>query len=330
MEKIISKENATSIIYGKNQINNQVVDKPNQFLKIDNTIFKYYKSLYSHTTANLNAFGNPDKLENLEFTDYDPFLLQYSEDTIGLGLGSLSYDIKNSHDSFGEFINIGKYTFHIPPKQNALPDYQKITNIQGQSYYKLHALYGLQSSNSFDNVVKFANEDNKAIVLSSLLNMLMKLTKSQAISFVICAKINTFSGIKLINPILNSKSNNVFSHNDFTKNFKILTHNDYGNHIALIVGFAIKGTNTLIGKFLKPYDLTNSLYTHIHSLIFNYQPIKFSYRDNVNNIIDSFIKDNKALDLCHIINDYANKNETSLTEGICYFNSLNEFKTGEF
>ena len=331
LEKILNKENASSIIYGKTSSHSVVVDKHNKFIKDDNTIYKYYKALYHTPNTTLEAFGNPDKFEFQEFAPTDPFLLQYSPSTIGLGLGSLSYDIKTSHDSFGEFLNIGNYTFHMPPKDNCYPDYQKVNNINENSIYKIHTLYALRAYNDFCNVINFSNEDNNSLNLSDLLKVLMNQTKSKAISFVICGKIKNFCGVKLTKAILASKNNNIFSINNFNNNFKIITQDDYHNHIAILVGFAINNTNKIISKFLKPYYGSNpSLFTHIHSLIFNYQPLKFSYKDSVNDLIEAFMRDNKALDLCHIINDPINNNETSFVDGICYFNSLNEFKTGEF
>lgn len=310
--------------------------KPNVFMKSSATTYKYYKTKTKSNFIALEAYGNPNKLASRRFSISDPFFIQYGKDSIGLGLGTLSYDLKGSGNMFGEFLNIGNYTFHIPSNVSSLPDYQKIQGAPiDDNFVRVNALYGLRSSNNFDNFINFSNDVDKSLNLSNLIKVLMEQEKSSAISFMIVGHLSSFSAIKLSSSVFSSssyakKNSSIYDKSTFNNNFKFLLGDKYVNHTAILIGFAIKNANTVIRNFLKPYGDDDTLFTHIHALVFNYQPLNFSPFMTANDIMSIFMRDNKALDLCHIINDDVHDRETSFSSGICLFSSLKEFKTGEY
>ncbi|MGI6681192.1 MAG: STAS domain-containing protein [Bdellovibrionota bacterium] len=337
LEKFLNEESATSLLYNRNHLEKQkTAETPNNLARINNTVLKYYK-LKNTNQDLLEAFGNPDKFYFKEFSKEEPFLLRYSQNDIGLGLGAMSYDVNGTKDNFSEFLNIGEYTFHIPPNKNAVPDYQKINGKKNQ-FYKIHSLYGLRASNSFAHYVKFNSENASPLKMSSLIYSLMEFTSCNAVSFVICGKLSKLSSLRLISPMFSNQYNDVFNKASFDKNFKLINQDKYKGHTALLVGFAINQANVIIKKFLKPYASHSSLHTHIHALIFDRGTTNFSQNflqdfskdATPSDIISLLIKKGGAVDLCHLINDEINNMETCFLEGICYFNILKEFRTGEF
>ncbi len=327
--KIFENLNVPSIIYESQKQPIEKKQTPSKITKIDDVTYQIF-SIDKKEKFSLEGFGNPDNFAMHTFSNKSSFLLPYNENSIGLGLGTLSYNIPDGFNTFGEYINIGAYTFHLPSTLNSLPDYQKInSDIVANNSCKVNTLYGLRvQDSSFNNFVKFSAE-NSSCTMSNLIKVCMNFLNSKAFYFVAFTQLDSFSGIKLIKSPLLNKNENAFEEKHFMEKFKYMSDERYKNNIGVCVGFVVSDADLMIQRFLKPYDSKLSLYTHIHSLVFNYQFLDISYNTKINSIIDSLVMHNRALDLCHLVKDENKNYETSFLKGFCYFNSLDEFKTGE-
>jgi anti-sigma B factor antagonist len=265
--------------------------------------------------AKLYIQGNPEKMKNGTYTENDNRLLKLEKPFFGLGIGAFGDGFNDCKSRYGEFISLGDGIASLPSDETKTPDYMIKT---GNLVPEINTLYNLGIEASFQNEVIFSPENEKFISFSNLVETVAKIGSHKNFAFLMIGESNGLVGVSLkTSPV---SGNNPFQFPEVRNNIKFTTEPVHVRALTIAFGIFSSAPNDNLKKFLRPFNHSGEMLSHVHAAVFPATPLrkeKIDYSETIN----SLFNDTEIIDVIHLLNDNREINglgESSFKLGYCW------------
>ncbi|MBN2600819.1 MAG: STAS domain-containing protein [Candidatus Marinimicrobia bacterium] len=248
--------------------------------------------------------------------------VDFSQDTVALGIGSSAETLNEARDQYGEFLAVaGNVVYQLPDEQGH-PDYL-ITEKQYVPRMQCIQLLSYSGEMGYHN--RFAPTDKTLFYpLSAILKNMLDHVKGKAIGFVMLGEIEGLVGSFLSrSPGLLEESQKI-SFPEIRDWLSFSGERSYRHQQALIVGFT-GNTEDLPGqKKLSVLPSCPEFLAHIHGAVFPYQPLQ-NGKIELKTAVQKFFNGPPPLAVMHLVDDarpVVGLGESALIRGACWFSPL--------
>lgn len=272
--------------------------------------------------------GDPRKLSTTGFSAADCRSLTFPRGTFGLGLGAFGTSFSDCENRFGEFLAVGGCAIVLPTgEHDAAPDYLLH---EGSLIPRVETLYALAGVGDFSTMVRFdaLSEGPQKVGVSELLTILLEISASSAIGFVVLAETTCIVGARLLkSPALGPVDHAVPGVRDW---LSFTTERVSEKGLVLLLGVAGRDVVGEAAEFLRPLRVGSTIRAHLHAAVFNYRPVQRGELPFAGTISD-VIAASSPKALLHLMADsrpYDGIGETDLARGACWMSPLKTFARG--
>jgi anti-anti-sigma factor len=273
------------------------------------------KDSTGNSNAKLQIQGNPAKMKNGAFTESDNHLLRLEKPFFGLGIGAFGDGFDDCQSRYGEFISLGEGIASLPSDETKTPDYMIKT---GNLIPEINTLYCLGIYDSFQKEVIFSPENETSITFSNIVETIAELGNHKNFAFLMIGESNGLVGVSLkTSPV---SGVNPFTFPEVRNNIKFTTEPVHLRAFTIVFGIFSSDTSENLKSFLRPFNLSGNMLSHVHAAVFPPTPFRKEKTD-YHIIINSLFNDTQIIDVIHLLNDNREINglgESSFKSGYCW------------
>ncbi len=249
----------------------------------------------------------------------NPVRLSFHENVFALGIGSAAESFTEACTRFGEFLAISGNVVFQPPEEGAHPDYLISENNYIPGMLVIQSLY---CSGQMSHLLRFSpNADKQFFTVNQLASGILSITRSKAAGFVILGEIEGIVGATMIqSPGLYSGVEKI-SFPDIRDWISFTGERAFTGQQALIFGIACKKEVNEVPELLTVPDPESTVASHVHAVVFTYQPIQNGNID-LKTTLKKFFDGPPPRAIMHLVNDVrpaVGLGETTLVRGACWF-----------
>ncbi len=256
------------------------------------------KILKTENKSNLKVYGNPESIKTSSFNERDLRISKAEKNHFSIGLGAIGDSFDDCKNLFGEFIMMGKDLVYLPSDGSRKPDYMISS---GQLIATLAELYGLHFEGNFSHIIRFDPETlNNTSGISQITEGISECTKHSQYAFVMIAESSGIIGVSLNSPPVNGKK--IFDYPEIKETINFSTEPLYNKTLTVSVGIVTDQLNVDNKRFLRPISPDSNNYSHIHTAVFPFIPLKkeeIDLYETTNYLIENI----ELKDILHLVND---------------------------
>jgi anti-anti-sigma factor len=282
--------------------------KPRDTVTVEKNIIKEFhfdgikfniKTIDEKNNSIVELYGKPDLIKTSEYSESDMRIIKSEEKHFSFGLGAIGDSYSDCQNHFGEYMMLGKDILYLPSDGSNKPDYM---TSKGQLIATLSELYGLHFNGNFSHEIRFDPENNKnSSGICKILEGISNCINTKQFAFVMIAESAGLIGISLNSSPVNKK--HIFNYPEVKETINFTTEPAHVKMLTISAGIVSENDNELNKKFLRPFKPGSDTYSHIHSAVFQYIPLKKSEIDlfeTTNYLIENI----ELKDVLHLANDY--------------------------
>ncbi len=229
-------------------------------------------ALDSKTAMQACLFGQPELLQDSAFKSEHAIQIEAKERQFALGLGAIGDSYENCKNRFGEFIMMDGNLAYLPGDGSKKPDYMINS---GDFRASLTALYGLRFEGDFSALLRFESENkNAGLGLSQLIESIEELTGHKEFLVLSIAEINALVGLALNQSPVDHK--NIFGFPEVRESLNFTTEPAYNRMLSVNLGICSRRPDSELQRFTRPLCPGSEWYSHFHTAVFPYIPLKKS------------------------------------------------------
>jgi len=257
------------------------------------------KALDENKNCIAEFYGNPELIKTSDYTESDMRVVKSEDKHFSFGLGAIGDSFNECNNHFGEYMMLGRDIIYLPSDGSNKPDYM---TSKGQLIATMSELYGLHFNGDFSHVIRFDPENNKnSVGISLVIEGLSEILNFSKFAFIMIAESAGLIGISLNSSPVNKEK--IFSYPEVKETINFTTEPAHIKMLTISTGIVSKNDNELISKFLRPLKPGSDTYSHIHSAVFQYIPLKKSEID-LYETTNYLIENIELKDVLHLANDY--------------------------
>jgi len=280
------------------------------------------------------VIGSPSSLSNGTFSESQCRATEFSNATIGLGLGAFGHDYHDCSNRFGELLSAGGMTAQLPTSGTGKPDFQRVL---GDFVPETQMLYGIRCCGEFPKLVRFdPATDHARVKLSVLVEQLLALTECNLAAIVFLAESSGLIGARLrrspaamietVMPGENTSSR--FAHPEIRSWLSFTPDRSFAHSLALVVGVVSRGEPTgpakALAPLVRPLNPNSELVGHFHAATFSYRPFK-KRRLNLNETVTALCDTEDLQGVLHLLHDdreITGGGESEFVRGACWIGPI--------
>ncbi len=289
--------------------------------------FNYKFSLDSlDSKAGMKAviFGQPELLRDSGFRAENTLSIEAKDKQYALGLGAIGDSYENCKNRFGEFIMVDGNIAYLPGDGSKKPDYMMNS---GDFRASLTALYGLRFEGDFSALLRFESENkNASLGLSELIESIEEITGHKAFLILSIAEISGLVGVSLNQSPVDNKS--IFGFPQVRESLNFTTEPAYNRMLSVNLGVCSRNPDLKLQQFTRPLCPGSDWYSHFHTAVFPYVPLKKSGID-VHESIRSLFDQGALHSILHLACDsreIAGLGESQFIHGFCWLAPVESFQ----
>lgn len=257
------------------------------------------KTLDNNKNCIAELYGKPELIKTSDYTESDMRVVKSEDKHFSFGLGAIGDSFNECQNHFGEYMMLGRDIIYLPSDGSKKPDYM---TSKGQLIATMSELYGLHFIGDFSHVIRFEPENSKnSSGIGNILEGVSKCMDTNQFAFIMIAESAGLIGISLnSSPV---KKEKIFSYPEVKETINFTTEPAHIKMLTISTGMVSKNNNELIRKFLRPLKPGSDTYSHIHSAVFQYIPLKKSEID-LYETTNYLIENIELKDVLHLTNDY--------------------------
>lgn len=286
-------------------------------------------------SSRCRLLGDPRPIFEGTFTEQNCRSVEFSEQSLAIGLGALGDDFVSACPRFGEFLAVAGGVAQAAQSRQGLPDYSLS---QGEFTPRAQVLYGIQCDGGFSQLIRFHPEQSgEPVALSAVVAECLRQAGCALAGCVILAESAGLLGAHLRRSPAGDAVSNVdrFRFPEVRSWLSFSPERVYSRNLALIVGVAhagARGTLSLpLEEMLRPIDAAGELYGHFHAAVFPYRPLKKRTLD-LNASTRELFESGTIQDVLHLLRDdrtIVGTGESELLGGACWLSPISEIVRSE-
>jgi hypothetical protein len=183
---------------------------------------------------------------------------------------------------------------------------------------EINTLYCLGIYDSFQKEVIFSPENETSITFSNIVETIAELGNHKNFAFLMIGESNGLVGVSLkTSPV---SGVNPFTFPEVRNNIKFTTEPVHLRAFTIVFGIFSSDTSENLKSFLRPFNLSGNMLSHVHAAVFPPTPFRKEKTD-YHIIINSLFNDTQIIDVIHLLNDNREINglgESSFKSGYCW------------
>ncbi|MBP7507482.1 MAG: STAS domain-containing protein [Prolixibacteraceae bacterium] len=256
------------------------------------------KTVDENNNCIAELYGNPELIKTSEYTESEMRVVHSENKHFSFGLGAIGDSFSECNNHFGEYMMLGRDVIYLPSDGSKKPDYM---TSKGQLIATISELYGLHFDGNFSHVIRFDPENSKsAFGISLIIDGLSEILNINQFAFVMIAESAGLIGISLNSSPVNREK--IFTYPEIKETINFTTEPAHVKMLTISTGIVSKNNNELVKKFLRPLKSGSDTYSHIHSAVFQYIPMKKSEID-LYETTNYLIENIELKDVLHLAND---------------------------
>jgi anti-anti-sigma factor len=250
--------------------------------------------------------GRPELLDSGGFPPAECRIVEFDDQTFGLGLGAFGPTFADCQDRFGEFLAVAGAAAQAPPGPGSVPDYQAA---RGEFCPAVQTLYGVQCRGKFPQLLRFTpSEGSQRVPLSTLARECLSYSAMQAAGIVLIAESAGLVGAALKrSPVEKNGTQDVYRHPGVRDWLTFAPEQVHSRSLALVAGVAVQSPPDAalapLGPLLRPMNAAGDLLGHFHAAVFSYRPVKKRSIDLVQTVATLFESEDLQAVL-HLLGDF--------------------------
>lgn len=272
--------------------------------------------------------GNPSPIFDSAFSPSDCLEMEFSDQSLAIGLGAIGEEVTRAQDRFGEFLSIAGSLAQSSPSRHGMPDYSVP---RGDFVPRIQVAYGMHCEGTFSKLIRFDPvEPGDQIELSTVVSQCMHQAKCEVAGVVVLAECGGLVGAHLKkSPVVeNVTTVDRFQFPEIRNWMSFSPERVYARNLALIVGVARRASADLaateLGTMLRPIDVNEQLHGHFHSAVFPYRPLKKRTLD-LQASVRALLESGAIRDVLHLLRDdrtIVGAGESELLAGACWISPI--------
>ena len=283
---------------------------------IKNVSFSIYKN---NEPREMQCFlrGYPELLKNGTMLEYPSENLKCQDDFFAIGMGMLGNNPSELKQRCGEYLSVSGMVAHQSGDNGGLPDYMYRV---GDFQPSVQSAYSIEMSGDFAYCLRFEARDEN-ISLSSLLQIISNLLKSESLGMVMLAHTEGLVGASLSAPL--SDKDDLFAFPEVRKKIFFTTEPFASQKMALACGIAMGGEYSRCAPFVRP--LGKNIHGHFHAAVFDRRLFPHG-RLELHRAVNNLISEQSPFKVLHLINDnreLTGVGESRFSQGAIWVSPLN-------
>ena len=247
--------------------------------------------------------------------------VEFSVQTLGLGLGALGAGAASAGERLGEFLAAGGAAVCQPADGTHKPDYMLL---QGSLTPTVQVAYGLVGRGGFGRLLRFdKGPEQTSVPLSAVVQACLDAVGSDAVGLVMVVETAALIGAALQKtpghpPTDQARS--IFAFPDVRDWLSFTAEPALANTSSLIVGLAANAARGASLRLLKPLVRSGKLHGHFHAAAFPYRPLRKG-RVELAATVRPLFESGQVLGLLHLLNDWrpaSGAGESRFLRGACW------------
>jgi len=250
--------------------------------------------------------------------------MEFSSNTMGLGLGGFGDVQSGGAQTVGEFLAVGGAVVCLPADGSNNADYMLK---EGSLTPTLNVAYGAVATGKFRHLLRFdKGPQQKSLPMSSILKACLQASAGRPTGVVMVAETASLTGVclrRLPDASGSSDGFNLFAFPAVREWLSFTTEPAFPNTTSLIVGF-VAGNQGEALRLSKPLVPSGELNGHFHAAAVPYQPLRKG-RIDLNSTISPLFESGQILGLLHLLNDWreiSGAGESRFLRGACWLAPL--------
>lgn len=302
--------------------------------RVDDLDLQVY-SLDRKQSLRCRVIGDPGPVFESTFTETDCRTVDFSDESLAIGLASLGDDFTSSSTRFGEFLAVAGAATQSAQSRRGLPDYSLT---QGDFTPQAQVLYGIQCEGGFSQLLRFDPvQTGQPMALSAVVKAALSETDCPLAGVVILAESAGLLGAHLRRSPAGQAAGRVdrFGFPEVREWLSFSPERVYSRNLVLIVGVAREGSSgppsAALDAMLRPMGADGDLHGHFHAAVFPYSPLKKRTLDLQASTRELF-ESGTIQDVLHLLRDdrsIVGAGESELLGGACWLSPISEIVTVE-
>jgi len=272
------------------------------------------------------TYGDPGKLDKMNFQKNDMHSIKIADDDFSIGLGAFGVDYEDCTRRFGEFIAVSGCAAYLPSNDTKFPDFiSKRENLLPE----LKVLYSIGFKGEHSSCIRFETPfEKRRIGISDILGVALDASKAQTLGIVMVAESAGLVGASMKSPPLSDGLDDFFRHPEIRSRLDFSPERIFDRSMALVCGVVSTREDTKFGDFLRPIGASSGkkIYGHLHAAVFSFHALPKSEIDLKETVQDLF-EDRKLMGLIHLICDnreISGAGESLFAGGVIWTGEINQ------
>lgn len=280
------------------------------------------------------VIGDPGRLVQQSYLEQDCKSMEFSSETLGIGLGAFGEGYQESSGRLGEFLAVAGAVAQQPTDGIGRPDYQLE---QGKLVPQVTMAYGLRCRGGFRQQQRFDPVDKgNRVALSVLIDQCLSLAETNLAGMVVVAETSGLIGATLRqSPANRVEQTSRLSHPQIRNWLSFSPERSYLHSLAVVVGIASRGDPkggmaANLAPLLRPMGAKSEIHGHFHAAVFSYRPFKKRKLD-LSDIVGTLFDSEDLQAVMHLVNDdreITGGGESEFVRGACWLSPITHVSGG--